>query len=288
MASEKDVTYARAGGADRKLDIYRPDGASRRTAILFFHGGGWRGGAREMMRPIARDMAALGYVAMPVSYRLLGDAPFPAQIADVRAAIRWARTHASDVAIDADRIVLWGSSAGAHLSLLAAGAPNESAFDDEGEAIGVSTSVAGVIAVHPPVEFHVGAQSSRHTTSGAALLGEAASADAARAASPLTYVSAAFPPTLLLHGTSDRMVNHAASETMFAALRAAKAPVDLRLFHGHTHGFDAIPSVRRLMAAEADYFIDRTILDPAKHEAEAAEHSMFARRAAAERAAANQ
>lgn len=288
MASEKDVTYASGGGADRKLDIYRPEGASRRTAILFFHGGGWRGGAREMMRPIAREMAALGYVGLPVTYRLLGDAPFPAQIADVRTAIRWARTHAHDLDIDPDRILLWGSSAGAHLSLLAAGAPNERAFDEGDASANVSAAVAGVIAVHPPVEFHIGTQTSRHTTSGAALLGETASADAARAASPLTYASVDFPPTLLLHGTSDRMVNHAASETMFAALRAAKAPVDLRLFHGHTHGFDAIPSVRRLMAAEADYFIDRTILDPAKHEAEAVEHSMFARRAAAERAAANQ
>lgn len=288
MASEKDVTYASAGGAHRKLDIYRPEGASRRTAILFFHGGGWRGGAREMMRPIAREMATLGYVGLPVSYRLLGEAPFPAQIADVRAAIRFVRKNAKDLGVDADRIVLWGSSAGAHLSLLAAGAPNERAFDDASAASDVSAAVAGVIAVHPPVEFHIGAQSSRHTTSGAALLGETASMDGARAASPLTYASASFPPTLLLHGTSDRMVNHAASESMFAALRAAKAPVDLRLFHGHTHGFDAIPSVRRLIAAEADYFIDRTILDPAKHEAEAVEHSMFARRAAAERAAANQ
>ena len=123
MASEKDITYARAGGIDLNLDIYRPEGASKRAAILYFHGGGWRGGSREGMRNHARAMAEYGYVGLPTQYRLLGQSPFPAQIEDVKTAVRWTRAHAKDLDIDPDRIILWGSSAGAHLSLLAAATP---------------------------------------------------------------------------------------------------------------------------------------------------------------------
>jgi acetyl esterase/lipase len=283
MASEKDVTYANASGLDLKLDIYRPEGPSKRAAILYFHGGGWRGGSREGMRNHARAMAAYGYVGLPAQYRLLGQAPFPAQIEDVKTAVRWARAHAGDLDIDPGRIILWGSSAGAHLSLLAAGAPNHARFEGKGWE-GHSSAVSAVIAEHPPVEFHLGAALSRHTTPGENLLGEGATAERAREASPLTYAREDFPPTLLLHGTYDRLVNHAASEAMTAALRAAKAPVDLHLFHGHNHGFASLPSMREQIAAEADYFLDRTLIDPAKYEAEAQEFSMFARRAAEERA----
>lgn len=276
MASEKDVTYAQASSGAQQLDIYRPDGASKRAAILFFHGGGWRGGAREMMRPLAREMAARGYVGLPISYRLLGAAPFPAQLEDVVAAVQWTRAQAETLGIDPARIILWGSSAGAHLSLLAAGAEATRA------------PVAGVVAVHPPVAFHVGAQTERHTTAATSLLGAAATEAEARAASPLHHVSAAFPPTLLLHGSYDRMVNHAASEEMFTALRAAKAPADLHLFHGHNHGFEAIPTMRTLICTLADAFIERTILNADSAAAEAEEFSMFARRAAEEQRAASQ
>jgi acetyl esterase/lipase len=284
MSSEKDVTYASVGGIDLKLDIYRPEGESKRTAILFFHGGGWRGGSREGMRNDARAMADLGYVGLPTQYRLLGQAPFPACIEDVKAAVRWTRANAGDLGIDPDKIVLWGSSAGAHLSLLAAAAPDYAPFEGNHGVQGVSSKVAGVIAVHPPTDFHIGEQKSRHTTPGVNLLGENATEAQAREAAPITYAREDFPPTLLLHGTYDGRVNHAASEAMQAALRAAKAPVEPHLFHGHNHGFAALPSMRPRIAAEADYFLDRTVLNAAKYQAEAEEFSMFARRAAEERA----
>jgi len=274
MADERDVTYSTVGGAELKLDIFRPAAGvePRRAAILFFHGGGWRAGSRAAMEATARTMSGYGYVGLPVQYRLLGDAPYPAQIDDVKAAIRWGRNAADRLDIEPRSIILWGSSAGAHLSLLAAGTP-----DGAG---GVSTDVAAVIAEHPPVEFHVGDPTSRHTTNATSLLGEGCSEDAARAASPITHVSANFPPTLLLHGTYDRMVNHSASEAFMTALRSVKAPVELHLFHGHNHGFVNVPSIRRQVAAEAEFFLDRTLFNVDRYRAETLEHSMFARRAA--------
>jgi acetyl esterase/lipase len=281
MASEKDITFASAAGADLKLDVYRPSSAGTRTAILYFHGGGWRGGSREMMRPDARAMAELGFVGIPAQYRLVGQAAWPAQIHDVKAAIRWTRAHAQELDVDPQRIVLWGSSAGAQLALLAAGTPDQPSFEGELGPLDVSSQVAAVIAVHPPVSFHVGEPVDRSTTPGKTLLGDSASVEQARAASPITHVSESFPATLLLHGTQDRMVHHSASQRMLDALRGVRAPADLHLFHGHTHGFAALPSVRAAIAHEVAFFLDRTIVNADKHRAEIEQFSVFARRDAA-------
>ena len=281
MASEKDIRFASAPGIELKLDVYRPATPSTRTAILYFHGGGWRAGSREMMRPDARAMAELGFVGVPAQYRLLGQAPWPAQIHDVKAAIRWTRAHAKELEVDPNRIVLWGSSAGAQLALLAAGTPDVPELEGELGVGGVSSAVAAVIAVHAPVSFHLGESPERSSVAAKTLLGEAATEEQARAASPIAHVREGFPPTLLLHGTQDRMVHHSASQRMLDALRSVRAPADLHLFHGHTHGFAALPSVRAAIVHEVAFFLDRTVVDPEKHRAEIAQFSVFARRDAA-------
>lgn len=278
MASSKDITFAAAHGVDLQLDLYRPASSSARTAILFYHGGGWQAGSREMMRPDASAMAERGFVGIPAQYRLVSQAPWPAQIHDVKAAIRWTRAHASELDVDPERIVLWGSSAGAQLALLAAGTPDDPQLEGELGPRGVSSAVAAVIAVHPPTSFHVGEPADRSTTSARRLLGDAATEAQARAASPLTFVQASFPPTLFLHGTQDSMVHHSASQRMFDALRAVRAPADLHLYHGHTHGFAVVPSVRAAIVNEVAFFLDRTVVDPDKHRAEIEQFSMFARR----------
>jgi dipeptidyl aminopeptidase/acylaminoacyl peptidase len=142
----------------------------------------------------------------------------------------------------------------------------------------VSSAVGAVIAVHAPTSFHASDSGERFSTPAKSLLGDAATEERARAASPIAHVHEGFPPTLLLHGTQDRMVHHSASERMLAALRDVRAPADLHLFHGHTHGFAALPSVRAAIANEVAFFLDRTIVDPEKHRAEIEQFSVFARR----------
>ncbi|HEY3797845.1 MAG TPA: alpha/beta hydrolase [Caulobacteraceae bacterium] len=286
MASERDVVFANAGETELKLDIYPAEGEAKRAAILYFHGGGWRGGSREAMRPDARAMAERGYVGLPAQYRLLGEAPYPACLHDVKAAIRWTRANAGRLGIDEDKIILWGSSAGAHLALLAGGTPDNPEFEGDVGTTGVSSAVAAVIAVHPPTSFYVGAADPNHSTAATSLLGDNATEAQARAVSPMTHVTEAYPPTLFLHGTSDRVVHHSASQRMLDALRLKRAPADLQLYHGHNHGFCSVPSMRALVAAQVDYFLQRTIIDKAKFDAEILENSMFAQRAAAEASAA--
>ncbi|MEZ5375161.1 MAG: alpha/beta hydrolase [Acidimicrobiales bacterium] len=265
------------------VDVFRPTSTGNRCGIIFFHGGGWRALSREVMHVYAQPMAELGFVGLAADYRLLGEAPWPAQIHDVKRFIRWARTNADQLGIDPERIVLWGASAGAHLSLLAAGTPSDAFGDDSNDPDAASDDVAAVIALFPPTGFHHGEPTERYLASGNTLLGEGYDAPAAHRASPISHVGPDFPPTLLLHGTDDHIVSHRHSEVMFEALREAGASVDLHLFHGHDHEFVAIPSVLRRVAAEAAYFIDRFVIDPEQHRAEAEEFSLFARRAAEER-----
>jgi len=286
MASERDVTFASADGVDLQLDIYRPAENTARTAIIYLHGGGWRVGERAAMRPIARRMAERGFVGLPAQYRLTPQAPWPAQIHDVKAAIRWTRANAERLQVDADRIVLWGSSAGGHLALLAAGTPNDPAFEGDLGPIGASSAVAAVVAVHPPTSFYVGARDLSHSSAIDALTGPGSNEAVARAASPMSYVSERFPPTLFLHGTADRVVHHSSSQRMLDALRAAKAPADMHLYHGQNHGFESIPSMREALTAEAAFFLDRSLVNPAKYEHEAQRFSMFVQRATAEAAGA--
>jgi dipeptidyl aminopeptidase/acylaminoacyl peptidase len=147
---------------------------------------------------------------------------------------------------------------------------------------GVASAVAAVIAVHPPTSFYVGARDLSHSSAIDALAGPGADEQIARAASPLSHVNAAFPPTLLLHGTGDRVVHHSSSQRMLEALRAARVPADLHLFHGTNHGFESIPSMREAITGEAAFFLDRSLVNPERYRAEEARFSMFVQRATAE------
>lgn len=282
MFAEEEVVYATAGDVELKLDIIRPAQSTARTAVIFLHGGSWREGSKDAMRPAARLLAEHGFVGLPTQYRLTGQAPWPAQIHDVKAAICWTRRNADRLEIEPERIVLWGSSAGAHLALLAAGTPGHSTFDPRG--VG-PTEVAGVVAVHPPTTLFMPGDRPAHASDAANLMGKAATVTRARAASPTTYVKADFPPSLFLHGSSDVLAPHAASQWMYDALIAAGAPAELHLFHGHNHGFADLPSMAAPIAAEAALFLDRMVVDPARHQAEIETHGMFSAAAVARRAA---
>jgi acetyl esterase/lipase len=114
------------GPRDLAAHVFRPDAArSLRTAVILLHGGAWRFGSAEAMVPYAEALARHGFVAIAAEYRLLGEAPWPAQLNDVWDAIAWTRARAGELDIDAEKIALQGFSAGGHLALLAAGRREE-------------------------------------------------------------------------------------------------------------------------------------------------------------------
>jgi acetyl esterase/lipase len=121
----RTLTYASRGGADLVLDLYVPPAPVRRPApvIVFLHGGGWSGGTRTTGPDFKRYFAQDGFAMASIEYRLTPSVTFPANVEDVRTAVRWLKANAAAQGIDGARICLWGTSAGGHLAAVAGLAP---------------------------------------------------------------------------------------------------------------------------------------------------------------------
>src|SRR5262245_39122988 len=116
-----DLVYTSPNGQPQLLDLYLPvDRLGLLPVIIWLHGGGWRHGDRRLCPNLSRYFAERGFAMASIDYRLSGEATFPAQVHDVKAAIRWIRAHAEVYGLDSQRLGLWGSSAGAHLGALVA------------------------------------------------------------------------------------------------------------------------------------------------------------------------
>ncbi|MER7110308.1 alpha/beta hydrolase [Streptomyces sp. NPDC000229] len=259
------VTYASTPGyRPRLLDARVPASDGPVPAVVWIHGGGWLEGDRRFPPPTVPvellHGAALGagLALVSIDYRHSLEAPFPAQVHDVKAAIRYVRRFAAGLGIDKDRIGVWGESAGGHLAALAGlvGTNGAGGAALEGD-VGVRDEDSGVRAVVDwygvsdltPLLSHAlppapsGADYPNPFTS---LLGCDAEQlpDLARAASPVTYAEAATaPPFLLIHGTADGLVPYSQSETLARALRRAGTEVTLRPVEGADHIFLGTPDV---------------------------------------------
>ena len=261
--TEEDIVVATGGGRDLHADIYRPHEANG-AGVLMIHGGGWRMGSKAMMPPQASALARRGFTCIAVEYRLTPEAPWPAQIHDVKAAMRWFRANVDALDIQPDRIAVLGNSAGGHLALLLAATPGRAEFEGDGGNPAIDTSVAAVIAVYPPVTFFVGERISGGTTA-AAILGDAATVDAAKAASPIEYVHADFPPTFFLHGNGDKVVPVSASINMYNALSAAGARAEMHIYAEQPHTWARWPQWVQPTMDEAALFLDRYVVNPAAY-----------------------
>ena len=273
-----EVAVAGPDGRTLTARVVRPVpgvAPDRRCAVIQIHGGGWAIGAPAMLARRSAELANHGFTAVAVEYRLTGEAPWPAQLHDVKRAIRHVRANADALGVDPDRIVLQGHSAGAHLALMAAGTADDPAWDPPSSEAdpygGVSSAVAAVIAFYPPTDL-------RTSPSAVRLLGEGHDPAAAAAASPVAHVGPGFPPTLLLHGLDDAMVPPASSQAMHDALAAAGVSAELHLYAGQIHEFDAGATLCALTQHAAAVFVERHLLDAARYDAEqAAENPLWTR-----------
>jgi acetyl esterase/lipase len=257
---EEGVVFGTGGQRELRCDVYRPLGATAALpGVLMLHGGGWQRGDRSIMRGYGLRVGREDFVCVAAEYRLRGESPWPAQIHDVKAALRWMRANASELGIDPQRIAIQGNSAGAHLALLAAGTPGRAEFEGEGGNPGVATAIAAVVAIYAPTVFHFDGPRPSGAIPAAALLGEAATAQAAAAASPRSYVHAKFPPTFLIHGSADRVVPPSSSQRMYEALSELRVPVEFHMLAQMPHGFANQPEYQRLLAPQIASFLTRTL-----------------------------
>jgi acetyl esterase/lipase len=256
VSIETDVVFGTGGGRELRCDVYTPPGeASGRPCVILVHGGAWRIGDRTQLRGYGILLGRAGYVCVAPEYRLTPESPWPAQIHDVNAAIRWVRANAERLGTDPDRIAIEGNSAGAHLALLAAGTPSVEEWQGEGGNPGIATHVAAAIGIYTPTLFSHGPRARGAVPLGA--LSDADDEEVARLASPVTHVGPHFPPTMLIHGTSDTTVPARASLVMYEALVDAGVPVELHMYAEQPHAFDAAPVFGRQCAAEMHLFLDR-------------------------------
>ena len=259
---EEHVVFGTGGGRDLHCDVFHPpvEGTGR-VAVLLLHGGSWVHGDRTQLRGYGILLARYGIVCVASEYRLSGESLWPAQMHDVKAAMRWLRANAQRLGVDPTRIVVSGNSAGAHLALMLGGLPSGAAageLEGEGGTPGVPTDVAAVVAIYGPAELRV-----RHPDDAVGrLLGAGADRATEDQASPIRYVHPGFPPTMLVHGNADDVVPVQASFALYHALVEVGAPVELHVFDGEPHAFDINPALGRQVAELIALFIERKVGQP--------------------------
>jgi acetyl esterase/lipase len=239
----RDIQYARVSELALNFDLHLPREKARSPLIVWVHGGAWRSGSRKDM-PLAK-LVAEGYAVASVDYRLSTQAKFPAQIHDLKAAIRFLRGHGSEWRLPTKKILIAGDSAGGHLAALA-GVSNGNA-ELEGD---VGTDRAQSSEVQGIISFYGGAnlttilkQSTPHGLSvrvpalDLLLGGQPDDVPAlARLASPVFHVDRRDPPLLLLHGDQDPQMPVSQALELSGAYQKVKAPVELKIVHGAGHG----------------------------------------------------
>ena len=263
------VPYAAIPGVrPLELDLWLPPAGDEPVPVVaFLHGGGWRVGSRHSAGPSYatanpapfEQVAGAGIAVASIDYRLSGEAHWPAQLHDAKAAVRWLRERAAELTIDPQRIAAWGESAGGHLAELLGLTGDDPALEGEVGVVGNSSSVTAVAAWYGPsdiasVATDLGVDPNNPDSREAQLLGAAVPSVPERAAqaSPVSHVSGAAPPFLLLHGRADRLVPAVQSERLHAALAAAGVRAELHLYDGADHMWLGTPDV----ATDA---VDRTI-----------------------------
>ncbi|MGB3331007.1 MAG: alpha/beta hydrolase fold domain-containing protein, partial [Thermomicrobiales bacterium] len=154
---DTNVPYGRGGGVPLQLDILAPaqTSAEPRPAVIFVHGGGWEAGNRESGLRLSLLLTKRGFVTATIAYRLTSVAMYPAQIHDVKAAIRFLRAHAAEWHVDPDRIGIWGTSAGGHLTALAALNGDYPGLEGDSGTPGVSSRVRCAVPICAPTDFTV-------------------------------------------------------------------------------------------------------------------------------------
>lgn len=240
-----DIEYA----PELFLDVYRsqrqPNGLQ--PALLYVHGGSWRGGNRRQQgRPLLHRLARQGWIGVSASYPLVPAATFPDQLIAIKRAIAWMRSEGRQYGIDPAFIAISGGSAGGHLASLAALTANRSEYQPGfGDA---DTSLQAAIPVYGIYDFLNRNRTRdewpiipRYVMKADKRIDEALF----REASPLDQVHAGAPPFLVIHGAADSVVPTAEARQFVAALRAASEnTVAYVEVPGANHAFDVVDSLR--------------------------------------------
>ena len=260
---ERDLTYGNAAGIDLKLDIYYPKTAEGAVpTVVYVHGGAWIQGDKSTGAGAVEipELVSRGYLVASINYRLAPQHKFPAQIEDVKCAIRFLRANASRYGIDPERIGAWGGSAGGHLVALLGTSDASTGWEGSGGYAGESSRVKAVVDLFGPTDLTAIVPGTTNASTLENVFGTSdPRSEIAKWASPVTHISADDPPFLILHGDKDNVVPLSQSQILYDRLLAAGVPATLVVVKNGGHGFSAVggamsPSRSEITSIIADFF----------------------------------
>ena len=285
----REITYARAlGFRPLKMDIWLPRAVDTQVPlVIWVHGGAFLLGDRRQLPPtfapdsVFRLLNEAGIACATVDYRHAFEAPFPAQLHDLKAAVRYLRAFADQLGIDGSKIGGWGESAGGHLvAMLALTGQREDLHGGLG-AQNQSNSISAVVDFYgvsslvdiPPKEMPEGAIPPAMAASLPAgmsasmqpsqmLVGGSDDPALLAAASPVSYVTADAPPFLLVHGDDDKTVPHSQTDLLAARLQDAGVQHQVVTIKGGDHCFYGAEDQLDQILADAVTFFSRTLARP--------------------------
>ncbi len=244
----RNLEYGKVNDRSLRLNLFVPKPGDGETsavpAIIFVHGGAWAGGDREQLRFYALRFAERGYVTAAISYRLSREAAFPAAVEDAKCAVRWLRANAGTYNVDPDRMAMSGNSAGGHLAMMAGYAADAAELEGKGGHDEASSAVRAVVTFYGPCDltapFARESRSVRRFLQGKTY---EEARDLYEQASPIRYLTADDPPTLIFHGTIDEIVPVSQSDALAAKLKELGVPHRYERLEGWPHAMDAAQAV---------------------------------------------
>ncbi len=260
----KDIQYASVEGTDLALDIYMPANTENPPLIVYIHGGQWQFNTKQSLLPLS--FVEYGFALASVDFRQATQAQFPAQIHDIKAAIRFLRANSDEYGFDTSKIAITGKSSGAHLATLVGVSNGHTDLEgDLGNHLDSSSDVHAILSYYgahdlttilsqsttfglqvrvPALELLLGGQPEENP-------------EIAQLASPVFHVDVSDPPLLLLHGDQDIQMPIAQSQQMEAAYKELNLDVYFDVVVGTGHGGEDFFKPEHLERAIA--FLNRTI-----------------------------
>ena len=238
---EPDLVYGKGGDVDLKLDLAMPKESNGPfPAVVCVHGGGWKAGNRQQLEKTIEALAARGYVAVTVSYRLAPAARFPAQIEDCKAVVRWLRANAAKYRVNPERIGALGFSAGGHLVCLLGTSDKSDGLEGQGGNPDQSSRVQAVVSFFGPTDFTTKTWSEDVEKQFLIpFLGGTLEENPAiyKKASSISYVTKDDPPFLFFHGTKDELVGLRHSQLLADKLKDVGVKAEVVVMEGEGHGW---------------------------------------------------
>ncbi len=270
----KDVVYGNADGVELKLDLARPRGGKGPfPALVCIHGGAWQAGSKDDFGFLIQKFARYGYVAASVEYRMAPKYKWPAEIEDVKCAVRYIRVHAKELNVDPDKIFATGASAGGHLALMLGLTGPKDGLEGNGGNAEQSSRVRAVSNFYGPTDLRIWNMTAKDGTPEQQAMLESSrkiledflgtadrSAPVMAQVSPMTHIDADDTPVITFHGDKDDIVPIDQAQILHAALVKAGVPEKLVVMQGQGHGWGGEKmndSIRQTLAFFKEHMTDR-------------------------------